>query len=124
MRKNLVVGVTLLVLALALPGLGQAQTAALWDGSQWMELPQDAKIGYIKGIGNMADYEKAVSGKHVGYVSRALENDWRTKSVSQIVQEVDRYYQQNPQQRNMPVLEVVLRCCSGLKIPPAGASKR
>ncbi|MDI6852170.1 MAG: hypothetical protein QME75_01015 [Deltaproteobacteria bacterium] len=124
MRRKLVIGVALLVLTLALPGMGQAQTAALWDGSHWMELPQEAKIGYIKGVGNMADYEHAVSGKQVGLVTRALEDQWRTKSISTIVQEVDRFYQQNPQDRNMPVIEVVLRCCSGLKIPPAGASRR
>jgi hypothetical protein len=119
------VGVALLILALVLPGLGQAQTAAtLWDGSQWQDLPMEVKVGYIKGIGNLADYEKAVSGNKAGLVTRALGDEWRAKSISQIVQEVDRYYQQNPQNKTMPVIEVVLRCCSGLNIPEPQASGR
>ncbi len=62
MRKSvLIVGVVILVLFL--PALVLGQTAMLWDGTQWKALPQEAKIGYVKGVGNLADYEMAAS-KH------------------------------------------------------------
>ncbi len=118
MRMNKVAWITLLFLALAVPGLVQAQTkATLWDGTQWKDLTQETKIAYIKGVGNLADYETAASAARTGVVCKALGEQWRTKTISQIVQEVDKYYQGNPQKLTTPVIEVVLRCCSGLSMP-------
>jgi len=118
MRKTkLIVGV-FLILVLALPALVLSQTKAmLWDGTQWQNLPQETKIGYVKGVGNMADYEMAASGRRTGVVSRALGEQWRNKNITSIVQEVDKFYQENPQKLSMPVIEVMLRCCRGLGIP-------
>ncbi len=117
MRKSvLIVGVVILVLFL--PALVLGQTAMLWDGTQWKDLPQESKIGYVKGVGNLADYEMAASKTRAGIIVRALTNQWRTKSINQVVQEVDKFYQQNPQSLSMPVIEEMIRCCSGLSIPP------
>jgi hypothetical protein len=116
MKKAGLVVAMLLILALSLPALVWGQ-ASLWDGTQWKDLSHDAKIGYVKGVGNLADYEMAASQKRAGAISRALNSQWRTKSIGQIVQEVDRYYQENPQKMTLPVIEVMLRCCSGLHIP-------
>lgn len=117
MRKAGVIVGVLLILILSLPSLVLSQKAALWDGAQWQDLPQETKIGYVKGVGNLADYEMAASGKRVGAVSRALNNQWRNKNITSIVQEVDKFYQENPQKLSMPVIEVMLRCCKGLGIP-------
>jgi hypothetical protein len=123
-KRGLIVGlVVMLVLCLPVLVLGQSK-ATMWDGNQWKDLPHEAKIGYAKGVGNLADYEMAASGERAGIISRALMDEWRTKSITQIVQEVDKFYQQNPQNLTMPVIEVMLRCCSGLVIPEPRASSR
>lgn len=122
-KKALLVGV-LFILVLSLPALVLGQTQALlWDGNQWKDLPREAKIGYVKGVGNLADYEMAASGESTGVVSQALGDEWRTKTVNQIVQEVDKYYQENPQKLSQPVIEVMLRCCSGFTLPETPASR-
>jgi hypothetical protein len=116
-KKGLMVG-ALLILVLSLPGLVLSQTrAALWDGTQWKDLPQETKIGYVKGVGNLADYEMAASGKRSGAVCRTLDEQWKNKAITVIIQEVDKFYQENPQKMTVPVIEVMLRCCRGLAIP-------
>jgi hypothetical protein len=105
-----------LILVLFLPALARVQ-ATIWDGNQWKDLPQEVKIGYVKGVGNLADFEIAASREHTGVVARALNDEWRTKSIGMIVQEVDKFYRDNPQKMSMPVIEVMLRCCPGLHIP-------
>jgi len=115
-RKELVIG-TLLVLVLTLPALALAAKASLWDGNDWKNLPQETKVAYVKGVGNLADYEMAASGKRAGMVSRALDEQWKNKNITAIVQEVDKFYQENPQKLNLPVIEAMLRCCEGLGIP-------
>lgn len=123
MRKLWTAGLTGLILVVALSGpLHGQKGAGLWDGTQWKELPEAIKVAYIKGVGNLADYEMAASGPRAGLVCRALGEEWRTKTIAQIVQEVDNYYRQNPQKISTPVIEVVLRCCSGLSIPETGKS--
>lgn len=122
MRKTGVIVGVFLILVLSLPALVLSQKAALWDGTQWKDLPQETKIGYIKGVGNLADYEMAASGRRAGAISRALDEQWRTKNISAIVREVDQFYQENPQKLTMPVIEVMLRCCKGLAIPEPKAS--
>jgi len=118
MRKTGVIVGALLILSLSLPALVLSQTGAtLWDGTQWKDLPQETKIGYAKGVGNLADYEMAASGKRTGVVCRALGEQWRNKNINAIVQEVDKFYQENPQKLSRPVIEVLLRCCKGLAIP-------
>ncbi len=116
MKKTGLVVAMLLILVLSLPALVWGQ-ATLWDGTQWKDLPQETKIGYVKGVGNLADYEMAANKGRAGVISRALNDQWRTKSIGQIVQEVDRYYRENPDKMSLPVIEVMLRCCSSLHIP-------
>jgi len=117
MRKTGVIVGALLILVLSLPALVLSQKAALWDGTQWKDLPQETKIGYVKGVGNLADYEMAASGRRAGAVTRALDEQWKNKNIITIVQEVDKFYRENPQKLSMPVIEVMLRCCRGLAIP-------
>ena len=116
MKKTGFVLGAVLILVLLLPALVLGQ-ATLWDGTQWKGLSQEARIGYVKGVGNLADYEMAASRERTGVIARALNDEWRTKSIGVIVQEVDRFYRENPQKMSMPVIEVMLRCCSGLHIP-------
>jgi len=109
-------------LLLALTGLawaqGQGATPHLWDGSHWKEFSKEIKVAYIKGIGNMADFEVAVSGKdQAGCISAGFVDELKTKTIDIIIQEVDKYYKDNPDKQKTAVVEVVLRQCTALCKP-------
>ncbi len=120
--KGLILGLTVF-LALTSGGLAAAE-GFLWNGQQWTQLAYDVKVGYIKGIGNLADFEVVASkGKGV-CVSRAFVDELKTKTVDHVVKEVDKYYQENPGKMDTSVIEVVLRRCTSVCPPEAGAPKK
>ena len=104
----LVMGVMVGALAATAPAVDTNQ-AFLWNGVHWQQVTQEGKAGYIFGIGNLADYEVAASkGRKLACVSRVFVDEMKTKTVMQIIQEVDKYYQDNPGKMGTPVIEVVL----------------
>lgn len=83
--------------------------AFLWNGVHWQQVTIEGKAGYIFGIGNLADYEVATAkGRQMATISRVFVDEMKTKTVMQIIQEVDKYYQNNPEKLGTPVIEVVL----------------
>jgi hypothetical protein len=102
-----------------------AQEAFMWDGRHWPQLSFDAKVGFIKGVGNLADFEAAAGKGRVPCVSRAFADELKTKTINQIIQEVDKFYQNNPGKADTTVIEVVLRRCTTLCPPeaPTGGQK-
>ncbi len=101
------------VTALVLAGGALAQgKATLWDGNQWNQMPYDAKVGYVAGVGNMADFDLAAGRGKVGYASRAFSTDLKSKTVNQIISEVDQYYKENPNKMGTTVLEVIAMRCT------------
>jgi len=110
-----------LVLLTALPGLAQG-TPELWNGTHWKNLNQEIKVAYIKGIGNLADFEVGVAKPgQAPCISQAFVSELKNLTITQIVQEVDKYFQENPGSLTMPVIEVVLRRCTRLCPPEAPA---
>ena len=114
-----------LCLALATNGLA-AEKGFMWDGTQWKDLGQELKVAYIKGVGNMADFEVASGGtSRAACISKGLVDELKTKTIAQVVQEIDGYYKQNPGKMSTPVLEVILRSSTKLCPPePAGEKKK
>lgn len=123
-QRTWIIGVAILFI---LCNLALAQSkAVLWDGTHWKNLNNEIKVAYIKGIGNMADFEVAAGGSgRAGCISKAFVDELRTKTIASIVQEVDKYYQENPKKENTSVIEVVLRRCTALcpPEPKGGAAK-
>jgi hypothetical protein len=122
----LVVGVMVGALAATAPALDTNQ-AFLWNGVHWQQVTQDGKAGYIFGIGNLADYEVAASkGRKLAVISRVFVDEMRKKTVMQIIQEVDKYYQDNPGKLGTPVIEVVIgEFTKASEAPaPAGETKK
>jgi len=104
----LVAGLMVGALAAAAPAVDTNQ-AFLWNGVHWQQVTTEGKAGYIFGIGNLADYEVAASkGRKLACISQAFVDDLKARTVMQIIQEVDKYYQDNPGKLGTPVLEVVL----------------
>ena len=63
MKCKGVTGISLLVMLLALATAAlAAEKGFLWDGTQWKDMTKDIKVAYVKGIGNMADFENAAGG--------------------------------------------------------------
>ena len=122
----LVVGLMVGALAATAPAV-EGGTAFLWNGVNWQQVSEDGKAGYIFGIGNLADFEVAASkGKKLACISRAFVDALKTKTVMQIIQAVDKFYQDNPGKLDTPVIEVVLRQCASVCPPEAlpGAIKK
>jgi hypothetical protein len=115
------------LLALATGALAQSQQLA-WDGSQWKEFNQEIKVAYVKGVLNMAAFETALGagGGTAPCVSRAFTEELKTKTLGQVITEVDKFYKDNPGKMNTPVIEVVLQRCTKLCLvtPPAGEKKK
>ncbi len=114
-----------LMLALAGVALSQGMKPEMWNGTHWKEFSSDVKVAYIKGIGNMADFEVAVGGKErAGCIAPAFVNDLKGKTIEDIVKEVDKYYKEHPDKATTPVVEVVLRECTSMCKPGAQAAPK
>ena len=103
--------------ALASPGWSQP---FLLDGTHWTQISYDAKVTYIKGVGNMADFEVQADGPKTGQgycIAYMMVQEFKDKSIDSVVKEIDRYYQDNPRDLSKPVLEVMIRRASKL-CPP------
>lgn len=113
-----------LVFALAIPSLA-ADKGFLWDGSHWKDMSAELKVAYIKGVGNMADVEVGSGGSgRAACISKGFVDELKTKTIGQVVQDVDKYYQDNPQKLTTPVIEVVLLKCTKLCPPEAAAPEK
>lgn len=127
MRRTTTALILALTMVLVIPALVLGAEAAnqgyLWDGTHWQVMANELKVAYIKGIGNMADFETAAGGSgRSSCISKAFVDELKTKSVGDIVKEVDQYYEQNPDQVKKSVIEVILRSSTKLCPPEAKVS--
>lgn len=120
--KAVILGLAL-CFALATAGLA-AEKGFMWDGNAWKDLSQELKVAYVKGVGNMADFEAGTASGRVACISKGLVDELKTKTVAQVVGEVDKYYKDNPTKINTSVLEVILRNSTKLCPPEAPAEKK
>ncbi len=119
------VSVLVLLCALATAALA-AKQGFLWDGKQWKEMNTEIKVSYVKGICNMADFENAAGGTGgAACIARGFVDELKTKSIAQVVAEVDKFYKDNPAKLSTPVITVIMERCTKLcKVaPPAGKKK-
>ena len=111
--------VLVMLFALATAALA-AEKGFLWDGTQWKDMTNDIKVAYVKGIGNMADFETAAAGSAPApCISKGFVDELKTKTISQVIAEVDKYYKENPGKMDMPVIAVIMQRCTKLCAPAA-----
>jgi len=102
-----------MVFILALAGAAQAADKAfLWEGAHWSQVSAEGKAGYVFGICNLADFEMAASSGKTVCISRAFADSLKSKTVAQVVAEVDKFYRDNPDKFKTSVIEVILRRCT------------
>jgi hypothetical protein len=114
--------VSLLAMVFALAtGALAAEKGFLWDGTHWKDMTTDLKVAYVKGIGNMADFETAAAGSAPApCLSKAFVDELKTKTITEVIAEVDKYYKENPAKMDMPVVAVIMQRCTKLCAPTAG----
>ena len=117
--------VLVILFALATAALAADNKGFLWDGTQWKDMSTEIKVAYVKGIGNMADFETAASAPGgAPCISKGFVDELKTKSIAQVIAEVDKFYQENPTKLQMPVVGVILQRCTKLcEVPPAVKKK-
>ncbi len=119
------IGLMALVVVMVLAGSAVAQEKAfLWDGNQWPQLSFDAKVGYVKGVGNLADFETASNKGTSPCISKAFADELKGRTVSEIIEQVDKYYKENPSKLNTSVLEVIVMRCTQYCPPGMGAGAK
>jgi hypothetical protein len=115
--------VLVLVMLFALStGALAAEKGFLWDGSQWKDMTNDIKVAYVKGIGNMADFETAAAtsiSTPPPCISKGFVDELKSKTIAQVIAEVDKFYKENPAKLDMPVVAVILQRCTKLCAPKA-----
>jgi hypothetical protein len=113
----------MMLFALATAALA-AEKGFLWDGTHWKDMSSDLKVAYVKGIGNMADFENAAGGAgRAACISKGFVDELQTKTIAQVIAEVDKYYKENPAKLDMPVVAVILQRCTKLCPAPAAGKK-
>jgi hypothetical protein len=114
-----------ILLALATGALAKPKSLA-WDGTHWKVFTKEVKVAYLKGILNMASFETAMEGTgRAPCISRAFTEELKTKTLGQVIAEVDKFYKDNPKKMKTSVIEVVLQRCTKLCAPaPAAKGKK
>lgn len=111
--------VILFCFGLAMPSLGWGQPFML-DGTHWTNISYDAKVTYVKGVGNMADFEVQAAGPKDGQgycIAYMLVQELKERTIDAVVKEVDAFYKENPGELYKSVLEVMIRRATKL-CPP------
>ncbi|MGA9755122.1 MAG: hypothetical protein WBV23_08250 [Desulfobaccales bacterium] len=114
--------VLVLLCALATAALA-ADKGFLWNGTHWKDMSPELRVAYVKGIGNMADFEVAAPGAPAPCIAKGFVDELKTKTIGQVIAEVDKYYQENPGKMDMPVIAVILQRCTKLCPAPTAEKK-
>jgi hypothetical protein len=125
MKYRGIVCVSVLVMLFALvTAAPAAEKGFLWNGTHWKDMSADLKVAYVKGIGNMADFEIAAAGSAPPpCISKGFVDELKTKTITEVIAEVDKYYKENPGKMDMPVIAVIMQRCTKLCAPPATGKK-
>jgi len=126
MKGRVIAGASLLALLCALgPAVLAADQGFLWNGTHWKDLSHEIKVAYVKGIGNMADFENAAGGSGTAAcISKGFVDELKTKTIAQVIAEVEQFYKDNPNKMDMPVIAVILQRCTKLCRAPAAEKKK
>jgi hypothetical protein len=123
--KGLAFVSALVLLGALATGALAANKGFLWNGNQWKDMNRGIKVAYVKGIGNMADFETgAARTTPPPCISKAFVDELQNKTISQVIAEVDKYYKENPKKLDMPVIAVILQRCTKLCAPQAKAKTK
>ena len=118
LRGKMALLVPLLVLVLAGGAWGAMEKAEMISGVQWAQWSNQDKLVYIRGISNYVDFDSAAQmqtmerkGKRWFSISIGLAKVLKTKTLGQVVADIDNYYRNNPGNQDISVIEVIFKHC-------------
>jgi hypothetical protein len=104
------------------------EKAELINGNHWSQWSQQDKLIYVRGITNWADFVAAAQPKKARTwefcISQVFVHELKTKSLGQIVGDVDAYYKENPEKMSTSVIEVILRRSTNVCPTEGGAKEK
>ena len=89
----------------------ELQEMPVLTGKQWQTLRHDTKIAFIWGIGHVVTIEENVMQRHPelkrqGFTAKLAEG-LRGVPMDAIIQDIDAFYQKNPEDLDLPVMRVI-----------------
>jgi hypothetical protein len=88
-------------------------------GELWQGMSRDAKVAFVLGVGNLAEFERAQGdGETEGQVIPHLRRGLAGKPINEVIRQVDAHYEANPGELKRPVVEAVLRAVAPPKSRP------
>jgi hypothetical protein len=111
--------------ALATSAAAAVHQGFLWNGADWNKMNTEIKVAYVKGIGNMADFENAVGGSGAAAcIAQGFVQELKTKSIAQVISTVDKYYKDHPDKLKTPVITVIMQRLTKLCTPQTAEKKK
>ncbi len=109
-------------------GAVAAEQGFLWNGAHWAKSSMDGKLGYIWGLSNLADEESTGAAKvgKTACLAKSVQDAIKNKTAVQIVEDMDKFYKDNPAKQDTPVIAALLRTIGLIcpMEPPAGEKKK
>ena len=99
--------------AMAVDTSQELRAMPVLTGDDWKVMAPDSKLAFILGIGHVVTIEEYVLQRHPelqrkGFVAKLAEG-LRGVPMNDIIQQVDAYYQKNPDDLDLPVMRVIWR---------------
>ncbi|HBA88342.1 MAG TPA: hypothetical protein DCZ75_10250 [Geobacter sp.] len=87
------------------------QEMPVLTGETWQTMQPDSKIAFIWGVGHVVTIEEHVIQRHPELLRKdfvaKLGDGLRGVPMSSIIEQVDGYYRQNPDDLDLPVMRVI-----------------
>jgi hypothetical protein len=87
-------------------------TPLLLRGELWQTMSLDTKVAYVWGMSNLVEFERALSGtlhpdskSFFPFLIKGLSG----KSIAEVVQRIDAYFAQHPDQLKRPVVDALFQ---------------
>jgi hypothetical protein len=90
-----------------------AKEMPVLKGDQWLTMDENAKIAFIWGAGHVVTIEEVIMEKYPDqkrdtFVAKVVEASTNSPmTMSQVVAMVDKFYQDNPDKTDTPVMAVI-----------------
>lgn len=113
MKSKIKSSFALLLFGLCLAvGTVHAQELEIINGDHWLTSSVEQKRAFLFGVGNMLELEQAMAGDHYeemrGYsLIHVLLEGLSGISIADLVNQLDNYYVEHPQQMKRAVIEVL-----------------
>ncbi len=120
--KLLAIGCLLVLTAFVATSLYAADEMDILTGDEWIKLGPEHKVMFLSGVVHVVEFERHLSGKDPSLDSKSfipqLVYGLRGKTLNEVVEEIDAFYKNNPNELGLPVYHVLVETVA---VPQQGA---